>query len=92
MTAWGSPIEVERRNRIRLATWAYAYEVLDDPIASDEAFDSLALAIRPEMATGHPRLDAYFAKEFSAATGMWVRRHPDIPGLLRTYRRIKENT
>lgn len=87
--SWGSAIEVGRRNRIRLAVWACSYEVLDDPIASDEAFDALALAIRPEMATGHKKLDAFFAAEFSPATGVWVRKHPDQAGLMRVYRCIK---
>ncbi|MFC3214644.1 hypothetical protein [Novosphingobium panipatense] len=65
MTAWGSPEEVERRNRIRLSAWAFAYEIEDDPIASDEAFDALAKTINPTATTGHPQLDAFFATEFS---------------------------
>lgn len=87
--SWGSPEEVERRNRIRLATWAYAYELLDDPVASDAEFDALCLAIRPEVPTGHKALDHFFATEFSPATGMWVRKHPDQRGLHRTYLRLK---
>lgn len=86
---WGSPEEVERRNRIRLATWAYAYEMLDDPVATDAEFDALCLAIRPEMSTGNPKLDAFFKRHFSPATGMWVRLHPDQRGLHRTYLRLK---
>lgn len=86
---WGSDEEVERRNRIRLAVWAYAYEAHDDPIATDAEFDGLAATIRPEMSTGNPKLDRFFATEFSPITGMWVRAHPDRRGLHRIYLRLK---
>lgn len=87
--AWGTPEEVERRNRIRLSIWAYAYEILDDPIVSDAAFDELALKIDPNVPTGNKKLDAFFKKEFSPATGMWVRKHPDQRGLFRAYMRTR---
>lgn len=87
---WGSPVEVERRNRIRLSVWAYAYEVLDDPLVSDELFDTVAAQIDPTMPTGSKTLDAFFKAEFSPSTGMWVRKHPDQRGLHRVYLRIKD--
>ena len=86
---WGTPEEIERRNRIRLAVWAYAYEFLDDPLVSDEEFDALALQINPAVKTGNRKLDRFFATEFSPSTGMWVRKHPDQRGLHRTYKRLK---
>ena len=86
---WGTPEEVERRNRIRIAVWAYAYEIANDSLVDDAAFDALALQIRPEMDTGWPRGDAFFREHFSPATGMWIRNHPDLPGIRRLYRRLK---
>lgn len=86
---WGSPEEIERRNRIRIAVWAYAYEFMDDPLVSDAEFDALALQINPSVSTGNRKLDRFFRSEFSPATGMWVRKHPDQRGLHRIYLRLK---
>jgi len=86
---WGTAVEVERRNRIRLSVWAYAYELMDDPLVSDELFDSVAAQIDPSVSTGNKKLDAFFKAEFSPFTGMWVRKHPDQRGLFRTYLRVR---
>jgi hypothetical protein len=40
-------VAIERRNRIRVALAAWAYERYADPIMSDAEFDKLAQAIRP---------------------------------------------
>ena len=85
---WGSEVEVERRNRIQLSIAAYAYEFLDEPLVSDAVFDQAALQIRPEMDTGNPVMDAFFRKEFSASTGMWIRKHPDLPGIAHIHRKL----
>ena len=87
-TKWGSEVEVERRNRIQLSIAAYAYEFQDEPLVSDADFDEAALQIRPEMDTGNPVMDAFFRKEFSASTGMWIRKHPDLPGIAYIHRRL----
>lgn len=87
--AWGTEEEVERRNRILVAVYAYAYEICNESLISDYAFDALALAIRPEMSTGHNQLDEFFRAEFSPETGVWVRKHPNLPGLRRIYRGIR---
>lgn len=76
-------MEQERRNRIRAAAAAYAYEVDNAPIMSDAEFDELCLKIRPEMATGDGMLDEFFRTEFDPSTGSWVHRHPDKAGLRR---------
>ena len=34
-SVWGTEVEKERRNRIKLSVAAYTYEVYDDPIMSD---------------------------------------------------------
>lgn len=87
---YGEPYETERRNRVRLALWAYAYEFEDDPLVSDAEYDALAARIRPEIETGHKTLDHFFQTEFGAHTGQWVRRHPELRRLARLYHRIKE--
>lgn len=86
---WGTEVEVERRNRIRLSVWAYAYEMLDDPLVPDALFDETARSIRPQEATGHKRLDAFFATEFAPDTGMWIRQHPEQAKLFHLYHRMK---
>lgn len=83
MSGWGSEVERERKRRIDVAAWAYAYEVQDDPIVDDATFDRQAALIRPDLATGHPRLDAFFRTEFSPHTGQWIHRHPERHKLAR---------
>ena len=74
---WGSPVEVERRNRIKLSIAAYAYEFEDDVIMSDSEFDALALKIQPEMRTKNRRMDKFFRDHFQPHTGMWIHKHPE---------------
>lgn len=81
--------EVERARRIRLAVYAYAYELMDDPLVSDEEFDRLAQQIDLTASTGHHQMDRWWLANFSPSTGMWVRRHPGILGIQRIYRLIK---
>lgn len=88
MTTWGTPEEVERRRRIRVACWAYAYEVLDVSLVSDHRFDEECKLIDPKVSTGNPRLDSFFRKTFAAHTGQWVHKHPDIARLDYLVRRL----
>ncbi len=86
--------EVEIRNRILVAVYAYAYEAMDDCLVDDRAWDALALSVRPETRTSYRgrdnrALDRFFREEFSPDTGLWVHRHPDKEGLKRIYRRLK---
>jgi hypothetical protein len=81
-------IENERRNRIRLSIAAYTYEFLNESIISDGEYDKLALAINVNVKTGHRRLDAFFKNNYDPHTGMWIRKHPDLDGLKRTYERV----
>jgi len=89
MAKWGSRVEVERRNRIRLSIAAYAYEFENDIIMQDHEFDELAKQIDPSIDTGDLLLDLFFREEFHTDTGQWVQNHPDPIGLKRAYRRIK---
>jgi tRNA/tmRNA/rRNA uracil-C5-methylase (TrmA/RlmC/RlmD family) len=77
MSPWGSPEEIERRRRIRVSVWAYAYELLDVSLVSDEQFDRECRLVDPKVSTGHRRLDEFFRKHFADYTGQWVRLHPD---------------
>lgn len=78
---WGTPKEIERRRRIRLSVWAYAYEVLDVSLVSDEVFDSEAKLVDLKVSTGNRRLDTFFRKHFADFTGQWVHKHPDLKRL-----------
>lgn len=81
MAAWGSPEEVERRRRIRLSIWAYAYEFLEQPIVDDATFDHEAYAVDLSISTGHPKLDRWFKRNFLPYTGQWVTTHPELKKL-----------
>ena len=78
-------INQEIRNRIRLSVAAYAYEFKDDPIMSDDEFDSLAKNINPNEKTGNRKLDNFFKKHFMPDTGMWIHRHPERNKLEQIY-------
>lgn len=77
VTAWGTPEETERRRRILLAVWAYAYEALDHSLVSDERFDREAKLVDVSVSTGNPKLDKFFATHFADYTGQWVHKHPE---------------
>lgn len=84
---WGIPVEVERRNRIRLAVAAYAYEFCDENVMTDHEFDMLARSIDAGMETGRPDLDDFFRKEFSPDTGQWIHNHPELDKVAQIYER-----
>lgn len=82
---WGNEVEIEIRNRIQLSICAYAYEYRSVSLVADADFDAAAFAIRPAMATGKEELDKFFLEEFTPSTGMWIRKHPDLPGIAKRY-------
>ena len=84
-SVWGSPIEIERRNRIKLSVAAYAYEVHSDSIMSDAAYDELASKINVAIFTENDIMDEYFIKEFNPYTGQWIHKHPNKEGLEKIY-------
>lgn len=91
MAVWGTPVEIERRNRILLSIAAYAYEYENISLVSDEDFDAAAQAIDLSIDTGNPTLDEFFRKEFSPSTGLWIRKHPDLLGIANRFRKtLKE--
>ena len=76
-SVWGTEVEKERRNRIKLSVAAYTYEVYDDPIMSDAEFDQLAEKINVQVVTGNELMDDFFREHFSPYTGQWIHKHPD---------------
>lgn len=78
-------IDTETRNRIMLSVYAYAYEFMNDSLIDDEQFDSLAKQIKPTVRTGNKKIDDFFAKEFVADSGMWIRKHPELDKLNNLY-------
>jgi hypothetical protein len=84
-TAWGSPVEIERRRRIRVAVWAWAYEVKSSPLVDDATYDQEALLIDPSINTGNAEMDAFFREKFAPHTGQWVFQHPNKNGLERYF-------
>jgi len=84
-STWGSEVEKETRNRIRLSVAAYTYEVYDDPIMSDAEFDQLAEKINVQVVTGNEVMDDFFREHFSLHTGQWIHKHPNKAGLDNVY-------
>ena len=84
---WGSKVEVERRNRIRLAVAAYAYEFRNTSIMSDGEFDELAKQIDPTVSTSHAVMDRFFATQFQPDTGQWIHKHPELGKLVNLYQK-----
>jgi hypothetical protein len=89
--SWGSPIEIERRRRIKASIAAYAYEFLADSIMEDHEFDQLCLEIDTQINTGNRKLDIFFKNEFNPATGYWVHQHPEKEKLKDLYERYYKN-
>lgn len=89
MTTWGTPQEVERRRRIIVSVWAYAYEFCANSIVPDHVFDAecymLAAGLRVD--TDRPDLDYWFRGAFDPSTGMWVHKHPEIDKIRQLYER-----
>ena len=81
--AWGTPVEVERRRRIQLSLWAYAYEIKDTLLVDDHIFDAVARQSDITIRTG--RLDEWWAKNFHPDTGVWIHDHPELDRLAARY-------
>lgn len=87
MAKWGSPVEIERRNRICVLLWAYAYEIKAVSLVSDHEFDRVCLLIDPLVDTGHAA-DAWFLTEFHPCTGSWIHSFPFLDGIKKMYQRV----
>lgn len=81
-------IEIEKRRRINVCLWAYAYEVKDNPLVTDEVFDEQCQLVDISVNTDNPTLDEWFKKEFKPYTGQWIHTHPEIDKLNLLYNRV----
>ena len=88
MEEYKSEISHEKKRRINVALWAYAYEVMNDPLVSDSKFDEVCLEIKPEVSTGNDKLDEFFRDEFAPYTGMWIYKHPELKKVATLYTRL----
>lgn len=86
--AWGNPIEIERKRRINLTLWAYAYEIMDTPLADDSLFDAECRLSDPSIDTG--RLDDWWRACFNPSTGMWIHTHPELDRVKEYYERCTD--
>jgi hypothetical protein len=69
-------IRQEVRLRTQVVVWAYAYEIHNDQIVSDEVFDTYARKINPAITTFNDLYDHFFQEEFSHHTGLWIHKFP----------------
>lgn len=81
-------IETERRRRILVSLWAYAYEIEHTSLVSDFKFDEECNKINLQIDTGNAKLDKWFRKNFDPCTGMWVRKHPELNKLKRIFENV----
>lgn len=86
-TAW----EIERRRRIIVSVWAYAYEFRNDSMVEDHVFDSQSymLAANLRIDTDRLDLDYWFRGAFDPSTGMWIHKHPELDKIAKLYERLR---
>lgn len=82
-------VEVERRRRIQLSLWAYAYEIESNPIVSDSVFDEEAKKVNLSIDTGNLKMDKWFKENFQPYTGSWIMKHPELDKIKNIYERIQ---
>lgn len=85
-----SESEKETRKRIKLAVAAYAYEICNTPVLTDEQFDNLAKSVNLSVSTSRPDLDEWFRREFETDTGMWIWKHPELARIGEIYERYSK--
>jgi hypothetical protein len=77
-------IATERRRRIQLSMWAYAYEIAGEPMVTDEMFDTTAAQSDVSISTGH--IDEWWRENFQPYTGCWIHSHPELAQLERRFK------
>lgn len=85
---WGTAIERERHVRIKLLVFAYAYEVKNDPLVTDQSFDRLALTSCPSIETG--KHDEWWQTNFNPYTGLWIHSYPELNAIERIYDMLRQ--
>lgn len=82
-------VDEEKRRRIQVALWAYAYEIMADPIVSDDIFDAACYLINLDTLTNSPEMDVWFKENFEPFTGQWIHSYPNLARLHQMYCRHK---
>lgn len=78
-------MEIERRNRILISVYAYAYEIENVSLVSDKEFDDLSKKIDFTRETENKLLDDFFFFKFEKCTGMWIHEHPELEKVKKLY-------
>jgi len=78
----------EIQRRIKLSIAAYAYEIKDDSIMSDESFDEESRKVDLSISTGNRKMDNFFKKHFTPDTGQWIHKHPHLKRIDELYTNI----
>ncbi len=76
----------EKRRRINICIWAWAYEKYATSFVTDIKWDEVALIIDVNKPTDRPIIDKFFKENFVPYTGQWIYKHPELPkidGLVR---------
>jgi hypothetical protein len=55
---------------------------------SDAEFDKMCLMVNKSLDTGNKVCDSYFAEQFDASTGQWIRKHPELDKIADLYVRF----
>lgn len=77
---------MDKRRRINVCVWAWAYEKYATSLVTDAKWDETALLIDLSKSTDHPVLNRFFKENFVPYTAHWIYRHPEllkIDGLVR---------
>ncbi len=74
-------MEEEKRRRINICIWAWAYEKYAVSLVSDSKWDTVALLIDLKKTTDHLKLDRWFKKNFVPYTAQWIYKHPELTKL-----------
>ena len=65
-------ISEEIKRRIKVSVAAYAYEMKNESIMTDEQFDLECKKIDVTITTGNDIMDKWFKQEFDPCTGQWI--------------------
>ena len=80
--------EIEKRRRINVALWSFAYAVMNDPIVPDNVYDVVATSVNLKGFTDNIRLDIWFENNFRTSTCAWIWSHPDFEKIAQMYYRL----
>lgn len=80
--------EKEVWRRTKIAVWAYAYEIENKSLVSDERFDAECRLVDLSVSTTRPDMDEWWRREFQPDTGMWIHNHPELGKIKMIYDRF----